>query len=288
MTPGTLPTHAAVSGSATDCTCGRTFGSHMGRRNHLTAAAKRAAALEPTQQEQPAERLAKIVTETEAATELVARHPAAHQFTQQEQPAQEPLVHLMGDSLLDACGTAPAGVPLVVAPFTTPEQITCPACQPLVEQERRRVLEQDHAAALEPCTCHGCRTGNDCIGEGSAFWQEQEQPATGVPSRGVGAQAVMRVTAAALHYANTQGLPVEGLSVALAHIVDGAHDVSLYCWEWPAEDLERWALEHAPALETWGGENWTARRGVVQVADVRLQVAVIVRTQKQEKGDHDA
>lgn len=36
-------THAPAPDSATACTCGRTFASHMGRRNHLTAAAKRAA-----------------------------------------------------------------------------------------------------------------------------------------------------------------------------------------------------------------------------------------------------
>jgi hypothetical protein len=43
------------------------------------------------------------------------------------------LVHLMSDALLDACGTAgPGGLHL--APETTPERITCPACRRLVEE----------------------------------------------------------------------------------------------------------------------------------------------------------
>jgi hypothetical protein len=57
------------------------------------------------------------------------------------------LVHLMSDDLLDACGTAAPGG-LNLAPFTTPERITCPACLPLAEEERRRTVEADHAAAL--------------------------------------------------------------------------------------------------------------------------------------------
>ena len=58
------------------------------------------------------------------------------------------LVHLMSDDLLDACGTAERGVGLHVAPFTTPERITCPACRPLIDQDHRATLERDHAAAL--------------------------------------------------------------------------------------------------------------------------------------------
>jgi hypothetical protein len=36
--------HAPVDGSSTACTCGRTFGSHLGRGNHLRAAVRRAEA----------------------------------------------------------------------------------------------------------------------------------------------------------------------------------------------------------------------------------------------------
>jgi len=25
-----------------------------------------------------------------------------------------------------------------------------------------------------PCQCHGCRFGNDCIGEGAAFWADDD------------------------------------------------------------------------------------------------------------------
>lgn len=57
------------------------------------------------------------------------------------------VVHLMSDDLLDACETAPRGFGLHLAPFTTPERITCPACRPLIEEERRRTVDTDHAAA---------------------------------------------------------------------------------------------------------------------------------------------
>jgi hypothetical protein len=43
------------------------------------------------------------------------------------------LVHLMSDALLDACGTAPSGG-LHLAPDTTPERITCPACRRLLDE----------------------------------------------------------------------------------------------------------------------------------------------------------
>jgi hypothetical protein len=42
------------------------------------------------------------------------------------------LVHLMSDDLLDACGTAPHGEGLHLAPETTPERITCAACRKLL------------------------------------------------------------------------------------------------------------------------------------------------------------
>lgn len=44
------------------------------------------------------------------------------------------LVHLMSDALLDACGTAAPGG-LHLAPSTTPERITCPACRVLAAEE---------------------------------------------------------------------------------------------------------------------------------------------------------
>lgn len=64
------------------------------------------------------------------------------------------LAHLMADNLLDACGTAARGQGLTVFPYTVPEQITCPACRPLVDEQRRQVLERDHAEALEEDAAH--------------------------------------------------------------------------------------------------------------------------------------
>lgn len=89
------------------------------------------------------------------------------------------------------------------------------------------------------------------------------------------AQDVTRVSAAALQFAGAQGLPLEGLNVGLT---GSTPDVSLYCWEWSAEDLERWALEDAPLLaEPWEGHNFVGRRGQVQVYGVAMLLAVIVR-----------
>lgn len=60
--------------------------------------------------------------------------------------AAQQLVHLLSDDLLDACDTAAPGG-LKLAPFTTPDAITCPACLPLVDEQRRQVLERDHVLA---------------------------------------------------------------------------------------------------------------------------------------------
>lgn len=68
---------------------------------------------------------------------------AAHS-TPLGEPAAAPgdgLIHLMSDALLDACGTAgPGGLQL--APSSTPERITCPACQPLAAEELAAEPEQ--------------------------------------------------------------------------------------------------------------------------------------------------
>ncbi len=62
-------------------------------------------------------------------------------------------VHLLSEDLLDACGTAVSGS-LELAPFTTPERITCPLCRPLIAQELKRTKDTDHAEALEEDAMH--------------------------------------------------------------------------------------------------------------------------------------
>lgn len=70
------------------------------------------------------------------------------------------LVHLMSEALLDACGTSPAGLGLSVAPETTPERITCPACRALLNRPAGRTVEQNRAEGYydEFMTehCRGC------------------------------------------------------------------------------------------------------------------------------------
>lgn len=51
-------------------------------------------------------------------------------------------VHLMSDDLLPACGSTGDASGVSVAPWTTPERITCSACRPLIEPAR----EADYAA----------------------------------------------------------------------------------------------------------------------------------------------
>jgi hypothetical protein len=150
--------------------------------------------------------------------------------------------------------------------------------------------------------CRTCRTPGICQGMRGHLTHahpgrvlepmQKEQPAMTLedqePSRAIGAQVLTRVAAAALQYASGQVLPVEGLNMALAVGESSPHDVSLYCWDWPAEDLVRWADQYAPQMEPYEGTNFLGRRGVVQVADVRLRVAVIVHKQEREKETHDA
>lgn len=81
-----------------------------------------------------------LPTDDEAETRTDAEHAAG-------------LVHLLSDDLLDACGTAAPGG-LELAPFTTPERITCPACLPLAEAERVRTVDADHAEALDEVAEH--------------------------------------------------------------------------------------------------------------------------------------
>jgi hypothetical protein len=88
------------------------------------------------------------------AERAFAREVESRRLHDDPAPATDGLVHLMSDTLLDACGTAgPGGLHL--APSTTPERITCPACLPLVEADvpptaDERVTVPVRASELRP------------------------------------------------------------------------------------------------------------------------------------------
>jgi len=97
---------------------------------------------------------------------------------------QATLVHLLSEDLLDACGTAvPGGLEL--APFTTPERITCPLCQLLVNEQHRQVVERDHAEALAENAAHDAATAAALATEEYlAADALAERPVQGVPMFG--------------------------------------------------------------------------------------------------------
>lgn len=84
-------------------------------------------------------RQAEVVSEARGLEELT---PAAVQgLTAAGAAIAEPTVHLMSSDLLDACETATRGGGLSLAPYTTPERITCPRCRELASQEAEAAQE---------------------------------------------------------------------------------------------------------------------------------------------------
>jgi hypothetical protein len=160
----------------------RTLG-HLDRQIAGETHARRLASLR-RQRAEAQTRLARLVTdlgsarqaEAAAATEVEELLDTVEARADAEHAADEEQRAL--DDLLDACGTAgPGGLHL--APSTTPERITCPACLPVVEADvpptaEERVTVRIRASELRP--------GDevvDSLGERQyAAFEVQQVPAT--------------------------------------------------------------------------------------------------------------
>lgn len=151
-----LDAHGQTFGETPACSCGRPFRTRRGVGLHVTAEHKRA-----EREYTAAAAIARNRHRTANLTSterLAAQHgvpveqvaATAREVVEEALALVEPVevVHLGDEYLLDACGTAPRGVGITTAPFTTPERITCPACRPLIEQQRIETVEADHTEAL--------------------------------------------------------------------------------------------------------------------------------------------